>query len=80
MILRSYETLSSLIKSICHPELNSMIYSIYIVSFAGLTGDWRPQYVDTEFARKSMFGERIAHGMLVYLIEHNWAYNLKGGL
>ena len=37
-----------------------------MVNFAGLTGDWDPQYVDTEFARKSMFGERIAHGMLVY--------------
>ena len=37
-----------------------------VVNFAGLTGDWDPQYVDAEFARKSMFGERIAHGMLVY--------------
>ncbi len=37
-----------------------------IVNFAGLTGDYDPQYVDAEFARRSMFGERIAHGMLVF--------------
>ena len=37
-----------------------------VVNFAGLTGDWDPQYVDAEFAGKSMFGESIAPGMLVY--------------
>lgn len=37
-----------------------------VVAFAGLTGDYDPRYVDAEFARKSQFGERIAHGMLVF--------------
>jgi len=36
-----------------------------IVNFASLTGDWYPLHVDVEFAKKSQFGERIAHGMLV---------------
>ncbi|MFC1913225.1 MaoC/PaaZ C-terminal domain-containing protein [Chloroflexota bacterium] len=39
-----------------------------IVNFTGLTGDNNPQYVDAEFARRSMFGERIAPGMLVFAI------------
>ena len=39
-----------------------------IVNFTGLTGDYDPQYVDTEFARKGMFGERIAPPMLIFTI------------
>jgi 3-hydroxybutyryl-CoA dehydratase len=36
-----------------------------IVSYAGLTGDFNPIHIDAEYARQSMFKERIAHGMLV---------------
>ena len=36
-----------------------------IVNYAGLTGDFNPVHIDAEYARKSMFKERIAHGMLV---------------
>lgn len=36
-----------------------------IVMFAALSGDWYPLHVDREYAAKSPFGERIAHGMLV---------------
>jgi 3-hydroxybutyryl-CoA dehydratase len=32
--------------------------------FAGLTGDFNPIHVDAEYAKKSRFGERIAHGLL----------------
>lgn len=39
-----------------------------IVNFAGLTGDYNPQYVDAVFAKGSAFGERFAHGMLVFSI------------
>lgn len=35
-----------------------------IMQFAGLSGDWNPIHVDAEFARSSMFGERVAHGLL----------------
>ncbi len=35
-----------------------------IVSFAALSGDWNAIHVDAEYAKKGMFGERIAHGML----------------
>jgi 3-hydroxybutyryl-CoA dehydratase len=36
-----------------------------VVAFANLTGDRHPQHVDDVFARDSVFGERIAHGMLL---------------
>ena len=35
-----------------------------IVNFAMITGDWHPIHVDKEYAQKSPFGQRIAHGML----------------
>ncbi len=35
-----------------------------IVNFAYLSGDWNPLHVDAEYARGSMFGERISHGLL----------------
>lgn len=37
-----------------------------LVAFAGLTGDWHPQHADAEWAAKSRFGARIAHGMLTF--------------
>ena len=36
-----------------------------LVQFAAITGDWHPQHTDAEWAAESMFGQRIAHGMLV---------------
>lgn len=37
-------------------------YDVY--SFAGVTGDFNPVHVDKEFAKKTIFKDRIAHGML----------------
>jgi 3-hydroxybutyryl-CoA dehydratase len=36
-----------------------------VCSFASLTGDMHPQHTDAQWASESVFGERIAHGMLV---------------
>jgi 3-hydroxybutyryl-CoA dehydratase len=36
-----------------------------VIVFSALTGDWHPQHCDPEWAARSPFGERIAHGMLI---------------
>jgi acyl dehydratase len=35
-----------------------------IVNFAGLSGDYNSLHVDAEYGRQSIFGERVAHGLL----------------
>ena len=35
-----------------------------IYTFAGVTGDFNPVHIDAEFAKTTLFKERIAHGML----------------
>lgn len=39
-----------------------------IVRFAGLSGDYMPLHTDAEYAKKTIFGERIAHGLLGLII------------
>ncbi len=36
-----------------------------IVAFAGLSGDYNQIHTDADFASKGMFGQRVAHGLLV---------------
>jgi acyl dehydratase len=36
-----------------------------VVAFAGLSGDYTQLHTDAEYARQSMFGRRVAHGLLV---------------
>lgn len=35
-----------------------------ILTFAGITMDFNPVHVDAEYAKQSLFKERIAHGLL----------------
>jgi len=35
-----------------------------VVLFAGVSGDLNPVHINAEYAKESMFGRRIAHGML----------------
>ncbi len=35
-----------------------------VYTFAGVSGDFNPVHINAEFAKTSMFKERIAHGML----------------
>jgi acyl dehydratase len=39
-----------------------------IVIHAGHTGDFFPHHVDAEFARQTQFGQRIAHGTMIFAI------------
>ncbi len=36
-----------------------------VLLYAGLSGDFNPIHIDAEYAKRSLFKERIAHGMLV---------------
>lgn len=35
-----------------------------VMLFAGLSGDYNQLHTDVEFAKETMFGERVAHGLL----------------
>jgi acyl dehydratase len=35
-----------------------------VTAFAGLSGDFMTIHTDAEFARKTLFGQRVAHGLL----------------
>lgn len=45
-------------------SVTKMISEADIVNFAGIIGDFNPIHVNPEYAKNTMFGERIAHGML----------------
>jgi len=47
-----------------------------IVAFAGLSGDYNPLHTDQEFARKTPFGARIAHGLLGLSIQSGLSQGL----
>lgn len=47
-----------------------------IVNFAGLSGDYNPLHTDEEYARKSMFNQRIAHGALTFAVMTGLWYSL----
>ncbi|QWC00275.1 MaoC family dehydratase [Mycoplasmatota bacterium] len=35
-----------------------------VMAYANVTGDYNPQHIDENYGKKSIFKERIAHGML----------------
>jgi len=45
-------------------EISKTISEADIYNFAGICGDFNPLHVDEEFASKTPFKKRIAHGML----------------
>jgi len=48
-----------------------------IVQFAGLSWDVNPLHTDAEFASKTIFGQRIAHGMLGLVISTGLSQSLN---
>jgi len=47
-----------------------------VVAFAALSGDWNTMHTDAEYARTSMFGQRVAHGLLGLSIASGLAIRL----
>jgi len=47
-----------------------------IVNFAALSGDWNLIHTDAEYTRTQMFGQRVAHGLLVLSIASGLAVRL----
>ena len=47
-----------------------------IVLFAAVSGDWHPIHTDSEYAKKTVFGERIAHGLLGLVVGSGLAFRL----
>jgi 3-hydroxybutyryl-CoA dehydratase len=43
---------------------SKQITDAVVRAFAELSGDYNPIHLDEEFARKTRFGKRIAHGMI----------------
>lgn len=46
-------------------EVSKTITEADVVNFAGIIADFNPLHVNKEYAKKSMFGQRVVHGMLV---------------
>ncbi|MEM6530876.1 MAG: MaoC/PaaZ C-terminal domain-containing protein, partial [Chloroflexota bacterium] len=47
-----------------------------LVNFAGLTGDYNPMHTSAAYAEGTMFGKRVAHGMLSLSYAVGQAYQL----
>jgi 3-hydroxybutyryl-CoA dehydratase len=45
-------------------ELSKTVSESDIYQFAGITGDFNPAHLNEEYAKKTFFKTRIAHGML----------------
>ncbi|MHA1607260.1 MAG: MaoC family dehydratase [Candidatus Freyarchaeota archaeon] len=51
----------------------------HITLFAGLSGDFNPLHVNDEFAKKTPFGARIAHGLLTITLMSGFMGMLVAG-
>jgi itaconyl-CoA hydratase len=49
----------------------------HLVQFAGLTGDYYPVHTDAEWAARSPFGRRIAHGPLTFALAVGCMYQSR---
>ena len=47
-----------------------------IVNFAGISGDYNLIHTDAEYAKSQLFGQRVAHGLLVLSIASGLAVRL----
>lgn len=45
-------------------SLSRTVTEADLVAFAGVSGDFNPLHTNAEYARRSRFGQRVAHGLL----------------
>lgn len=48
-----------------------------VAAFAALSGDYNPIHTDEEYARRSAFGRRIAHGALIFSVSTGLAMRMS---
>ena len=48
-----------------------------IIIFATLTGDWTELHTNSEYAKKTIFGQRIAHGLLTLSVASGLALRAR---
>lgn len=47
-----------------------------VVTFAALSGDWNLIHTDAEYSKEQMYGQRVAHGLLVLSVASGLAVRL----
>lgn len=47
-----------------------------VVNFASISGDWNLIHTDAEYSKGEMFGQRVAHGLLILSIASGMAVRL----
>ena len=47
-----------------------------VVNFAAISGDWNLIHTDAEYSKEQMYGQRIAHGLLILSIASGQAVRL----
>ena len=53
-----------------YESLGRTVTEADVVNFAGVSGDFNPLHMDEEFAKQNMFGRRVAHGALGFIISN----------
>ena len=75
MLSNYYEDLNA---GDCWVSRGRTITETDIVMFAAFSGDWYQLHTDREWAAKTPFGQRIAHGLLVLSVSSG-LWDLSGG-
>ena len=57
-------------------SLGRTITETDVVNFASLSGDWNLIHTDAEYSKEQMFGQRVAHGLLILSIASGQAVRL----
>lgn len=48
-----------------------------VVNFAGISGDFNPMHTDAVYSSQTLFGQRVAHGALIFSIATGLMYRTR---